>query len=363
MLSILIRFAGDLQAAVARSSFRFPGCRWQAATGSPIVIQEEGLKRLWWATLTLLALSALLGSCGGSSTPAPNPTPGIGAMFPPDIVAGSGLFTLQVTGTGFVENVTQIFFNGSQRTATLNIGTGQLEVTILASDVAVAGTAHVLAVNPPPGGGPAQNPANFIIIPTQNGAPAITGFNPVDTPVNTKLPFTLTVNGANFVATNPAVLGSTISWNTEQKSTTFVNANTLTTNDISATDLSTCGPVSITVVNPGPNSGTIHSVSVDFNITGKCNPVPAIVSISPPSTTVGVVPPGGMVTLTGFDFIASAVVFLNGTQRAAVVVSGTQITVPITGADVASAGPIAITVSNPAPGGGISAAATFSVNP
>ncbi|HXZ11946.1 MAG TPA: hypothetical protein VEG64_06105 [Candidatus Sulfotelmatobacter sp.] len=321
------------------------------------------MKRSRWAALTLIAVSGLLGSCGGSSKPASNPTPAIGALFPADIVAGSALFTLNLTGTGFVENVTQIFVNGSQRTSTFNAGTSQIGVAVLASDVATPGNVQILAVNPPPGGGPAQTPATFVIIPTQNGAPAITGFSPVDTPVNTKLPFTLTVNGANFVANNGAVLGSTIFWNTELKNTTFVNAGALTTNDISATDLSTCGPVSITVENPGPNMGTIHSVSVDFNITGNCNPVPAIVSISPPSTTVGVVPAGGIVTLTGFDFMASAMVSVNGTQRAAAVVSGTQITVPITGADVASAGPIAITVSNPAPGGGISAAATFSVNP
>jgi hypothetical protein len=352
-----------LQAAIAPPSFRIPGCRWQAATGSPIGTQEEGLKRSRWATLTLLAITALSGSCGGSGTPAPNPTPAIGSLFPADIVAGSALFTLNLEGNGFVQNVTQIFVNGTQRASTFNVGTGQLQVTILASDVAVAGNTQILAVNPPPGGGPAQSPATFVINPTQNGAPAITGFSPVDTPVNTKLPFTLTVNGANFVASNQAVLGSTILWNGELRNTTFVDANTLTTNDISAADLSTCGPVSITVENPGPNMGTIQSVSVDFNITGKCNPVPAIVSISPPSTTVGVVPPGGMVTLTGFDFMTTAMVFLNGTQRAAAVVSGTQITVPITGADVGSAGPIAITVSNPMPGGGISTAGTFSVNP
>ena len=321
------------------------------------------MKHSWRATFTLIAVSGVLSSCGGSSTPAPNPTPAIGSFSPTEIVAGSALFTLKLTGTGFIQNVTQILWNGSQRAATFNIGTGQLEVTILASDVAVAGNGQVLAVNPPPGGGPAFNPATFVIVPTQNGAPVITGFNPVDTPTNTKLPLTLTVNGANFVNTVGGVLGSTINWNGELRQTTFVNASTLTTNDISATDLSTCGPASITVVNPGPNMGEVHSVSVDFNITGMCNPVPAIVSVSPPSTTVGVLPPGGTLTITGFDFMTTATVFLNGTQRNAAVMSGTQITVPLINTDVASAGPIAITVSNPAPAGGISAAGVFTVNP
>jgi trimeric autotransporter adhesin len=321
------------------------------------------LKRSRWAALILIAITALLGSCGGGA-PAPNPTPSIGTLLPADITAGSALFTLNVGGTGFVQNQTQAFWNGSQRTATLNTGTGQLEVSILASDVAVAGSAQVLLVNPPPGGGPAFSPATFIINPTQNGAPVITGFSPVDTPANTKLPFTLTVNGANFVPTVGTTLGSNIDWNGSFRTTTFVSSTTLTTNDFSSADFGTCGPASITVVNPGPNGGVVNSVSVDFNLTGACNPVPAIVSISPASTTVGVMPPPAMLTITGFDFASSATVSFNGVQQdAVVVVSSTEIAVPLAGADLMEPGLIAVTVTNPTPGGGASAAAIFTINP
>jgi len=315
-----------------------------------------------WAALTLIAISALLGSCGGGA-PAPNPTPAIGELFPADITAGSALFTLDISGSGFLQSGTQAFWNGSQRPATLNTGTGQLEVSILASDVAVSGSSQVLVVNPPPGGGPAFSAATFVINPTQNGAPVITGFTPVDTPTNTKLPFTLTVNGANFVATVGPILGSAIEWNGTFRNTTFVNSTTLTTNDFSSADFGTCGSASITVVNPGPNGGVVNSVSVDFNITGKCNPVPAIVSVSPASTTVNMLPPGGMLTLNGFDFMTTATVSLNGVERNAAVMSGTEISVPLIASDVMAVGPIAITVTNPAPGGGISAAGIFTVNP
>jgi hypothetical protein len=185
----------------------------------------------------------------------------------------------------------------------------------------------------------------------------------VDTPANTKLPFTLTVNGANFVATVGPTLGSTIEWNGTLRDTTFVNATTLTTADFSAADLATCGSASIMVDNPGVNGGIVHSVSVDFNITGMCNSVPAIVSISPKSTGKSVMPPVGMLTITGFDFMSSATVFFNGVQRTAAVMSGTEITVPLTGADLMVLGPIAVTVSNPTPGGGISTAAIFTITP
>ncbi len=87
------------------------------------------------------------------------------------------------------------------------------------------------------------------------------------------------------------------------------------------------------------------------------NPVPTITTISPSSTTA----PGATFTLTinGTGFNSSSVVNWNGAGRTTNYVSSTQLTAPITAADVAAAG--TASVFNPAPGGGTSAAATFTI--
>jgi len=64
---------------------------------------------------------------------------------------GSQGFTLKVRGTGFVSS-SVVYWNGSPR-VTAFVNHAQLTATILASDVAAAGTASVAVVNPAPGGG------------------------------------------------------------------------------------------------------------------------------------------------------------------------------------------------------------------
>ncbi len=82
------------------------------------------------------------------------------------------------------------------------------------------------------------------------------------------------------------------------------------------------------------------------------NPSPLINWISPPST----VPAGPGLTLTvrGAGFIAGSIVQWNGAGRATTFVSTDQLTAAISSADTASEGTAFVTVSNPAPGGGIS---------
>ncbi len=90
-----------------------------------------------------------------------------------------------------------------------------------------------------------------------------------------------------------------------------------------------------------------------------CNPVPAITTISPSSTTAG--DAAFTLTVNGTGFNSSSVVNWNGAGRTSNYVSSTQLTAAITAADVAAAGTASVTVFNPAPGGGTSAAATFTV--
>ncbi len=90
------------------------------------------------------------------------------------------------------------------------------------------------------------------------------------------------------------------------------------------------------------------------------NPKPVITSLVPPSATHG----GAAFTLTvnGKGFIGSSVVNWAGSPRVTTYVSATQITAAINASDIAKAGSYKVTVTNPAPGGGISAAKVFTVN-
>jgi hypothetical protein len=81
-----------------------------------------------------------------------NPVPTIDApVYPQAVVPGSSAFVLTVRGAGFVSGAV-VNWNGAARTTTF-IFAGELQAQILASDVAVPGSALVTVTNPLPGGG------------------------------------------------------------------------------------------------------------------------------------------------------------------------------------------------------------------
>lgn len=90
------------------------------------------------------------------------------------------------------------------------------------------------------------------------------------------------------------------------------------------------------------------------------NPVPTLSSISPDNTTAG---SGGFtLTATGTNFISGSKVRWKGSTRTTTFVSATQLTSTISTLDIAVSGTADVTVFNPAPGGGVSSAKTFTIN-
>ena len=90
------------------------------------------------------------------------------------------------------------------------------------------------------------------------------------------------------------------------------------------------------------------------------NPLPLINSPLVP----GVKAPGSAaftLNVIGTGFVSGATVYWNGNARTTTFVKSTQLTASITAADVATAGTANVTVSNPAPGGGVSNVAHFQV--
>ena len=116
--------------------------------------------------------------------------------------------------------------------------------------------------------------------------------------------------------------------------------------------LGNCGAVFLAGCGGGTSQSFNHPPS-------GSNPTPTITSISPSSSTVG--GPAFTLTINGTNFVAASMVNFNGTAPPTTFVSATQLTAAIPASAVASAGSAAVTVANPAPGGGTSNAVNFSI--
>jgi len=108
----------------------------------------------------------------------------------------------------------------------------------------------------------------------------------------------------------------------------------------------------------GCGGGTSPS-SINQPTSSGSNPTPTITTISPNSTAAG----GAAFTLTinGTNFVAASMVNFGGSAPATTFVNSTQLTAAIPAASIASTGTMAVTVSNPAPGGGTSKAINFTI--
>src|SRR2546426_3675280 len=166
--------------------------------------------------------------------------------------------------------------------------------------------------------------------------------------------FTLTLNGNGFTA------NSIVRWTIGTSTTTVtptppVNANQLTAN-ITATLVGAAAAVQVTVSDPGQANPTNSLV---FSVTG---PAPTInPPLNPATATAG--SGDTPLTLNGTNFISGSKVNWNGSPLpTTTVVNATQVTTTIPQALLAFGGVNTVTVVNPAPGGGPSNGADFTVN-
>ena len=333
---------------------------------------------LWRAIMrskTIIALGlsglGLLGGCGGGGNTALTtvPTAHLAITLPATIVAAGAPFTFTVkaldatgavvpTYTGTVHITTSDTAAKLPANATLAQGVGTFTVTfntlgnqtITASDTvgdASSGTSPAVSVQSIP-------------------VPTITSLSPATT-VSGGAGFTLIVYGSNFV------LNSVVQWNGSNRSTTFVSTGQLTA-QITAADVAKAGAATVTVFNPAPGGGSSNSSTFTITTGGSgSNPVPTISVLSPSCVPAGEqfinavndqlevigpypTPPPG--------FVAASVVRWNGSDRPTTgngSVNG--LTAQISASDIAKAGTAAVTVFNPAPGGGSSNSLTFTITP
>lgn len=329
---------------------------------------EENRVRTAGGALRAALLTAVVLVSAGCSQVINYPVPAVSSVSPSSTQAGGATFTLTVKGKNFVFGGA-IIWNG-RPISTLFVNGNELQAKIVPSNFSVPGTAKVQVFNPPPGGG-YSNSVDFTIKPVTSPVPAISSIQPTGTAVGGN-GLSVVVKGSNFVPT------SVVTWNGQNLSTTYVNANEVY-GGVTSTLLQTPGTVQIAVLNPPPGGGL--SLTVPFNVN---NPPPVIDTISPTSSIADA--PDFTLTVNGLGFTCAdftttttttngtssttttcstpaSVVSWNGTPLDTTYVSSSQLTATVPTAQLAQAGTAFVTVVNPTPGGGTSAPGYFQVIP
>ncbi|MCU1233663.1 MAG: Ig family protein [Candidatus Solibacter sp.] len=166
---------------------------------------------------------------------------------------------------------------------------------------------------------------------------------------------TLIVNGANFVAAQPAqeLAGSQVLWkfgsSTTPLPTTFINGNQLQA-VVSSDMLTTPGLASVVVVQPND----INSPPLTFTILA-----PAIISLSPPNIAAG--SPGFTLAVNGANFLSQSSIVWNGTPLTTTFSNSGLLAAQVPAGLLTAAGAFPVQVLNP--GGATSNAVNFLVNP
>ena len=159
---------------------------------------------------------------------------------------------------------------------------------------------------------------------------------------------TVSITGTNFLSS------STVMLNSAAVTPTYVSATELTI-PLTTANLTTAGELPVVITNPTPGGGA--SSAVNFEVD---NPAPTVSSLSPAKLAVGSA--AQTLTITGTGFVSTSTATLNSASVTATYVSATQLTIPLTTANLTTAGELALVITNPAPGGGASSAVNFEVD-
>ncbi len=270
-----------------------------------------------------------------------NPVPAITSLSPASATVGAAAQTLTINGSGFMSSST-VTYNGTGHAATY-VNATQLKITLSTGDQATAGTYAVVVTNPTPGGG-ASNSVSFTV---NNPVPTLTSLSPTSATAGAAAT-TLTITGTKFVST------LTASFNGVAHTTTYVSATQLKIT-LSTGDLATGGTYAVVVTNSTPGGGASNSVNFTVN-----NPVPTLTSLSPTSAMAGATTQ--TLTINGTKFLSNSTVTYHSVAHTPTFLSSTQLTITLSGSDLATGGTYGVAVTNPAPGGGTSSTLNFTVD-
>ncbi len=294
---------------------------------------------------------------GGSSTPVSysvvNPLPVLTVTSPVNTASLSPDFTLTVTGTKFIPGAL-VRWN-DQDLATRFVSNSRLTATVPATNLRGSSIAQVTVVNPAPGGG-SSGALGFTVL---NAVPALGSLSQISVTAGSP-DLVLTLNGSGFSA------NSGVKWGTDPLATGFISSTRLTATVPSA-KFALAGVTNVVVNNPAPGGGDTGPIPFTVN-----NQVPVITVLGPDNYTASVhrtltrqftceaSNPDLLLTVTGTGLVRNSVIRWNGSDLHTLWDNG-QLSAFVPGANLQTAGFVSVTVFAPAPGGGVSTPASFTI--
>lgn len=278
---------------------------------------------------------------GGGGTPL-NPTPVLTSLSENAVTLPGGNRVVSANGSGFVSGMVMQVDGVDVATTYLTAATAQF--TIPSARTASAGTLAITAVNPGPGGG-ASNALSYTV---NRAAPTLASVTPASgtAPTGDRA---LALVGTGFDAGSQVYADATL------LSSTFNSATSLSAT-LPAAIADVQGTKNITVVNPAPGGGTSVARTYISNYA-----TPTIASLTPSVADIDSVDTA--VAVVGTGFVPGQTTFrLDGALITGSASSATAASITVPSSALASAGAKSVTATNPAPGGGPSAGATFTVN-
>jgi hypothetical protein len=280
--------------------------------------------------------------CGGSpqntsSTPA-SPL-AIQSITPSSVPAGSAPLTITISGTGFTSS-SLVTVNNTQ-VPTVYVSTTQLQATVPADQLASGVQLQVGVTN-----GTGSSTITTAALSVDNPAPVLLSIAPSSIAAGLSSA-NVTLTGSGFTPTSTASINGSV------RPTTFTNATQITVS-LTAADLAVVTNSTITVTNSTPGGGT--SSGQPFSVV---NPLPVIASISPASLPVG--SSSTSLDIVGTNFLPATTVSWNNSTLTATFISSTELSATVPSTSLAAGAVASVTLSNPAPGGGVSAPVNFQV--
>ncbi len=202
--------------------------------------------------------------------------------------------------------------------------------------------------------------SNFLVGTDSSATVVASNSNPSAAGTNVTLTATVTTSNSGPTGIVTFLDGSTVI-GTSTLGAPNVNCTTFTASAVLITPSLASGSHSITAAYGGDTNFAVSTSAVLTQVITGNDPAPHITSISPNSGSTGAAI--SEFSATGTNFLFGATVNFGGTHvTAAVSSNGQTITANIPGSDVNTTGAIAVSVVNPAPGGGASNAVNFTAS-
>ena len=288
------------------------------------------------------------GSADGRARPI-NPTlaaPEVTALVPADAPVGGPEVVVSVEGTGFYKE-SFVELDGTALPTSYETA-ARLTAAIPASALKKATTLKVTVNTPSATSGAGRS--NAVTFAVLNPTPTLTALSPSNTVAVTSTSgsgVSLIVSGSGFSEAAIVQFGNLAI------TPTLVAADSVRAT-VPLTALTTAGSVPVTVTNPAPGGGI--SSSIAFTVT---NPNVTLTKCSPTSIVVGA--SATTLTIEGAGFVTGSKASFNGKEVTTTYGSSTKLTASVPSTMLATTGAFPVSVTNPAPGGGVSAPITVSV--